>query len=166
MAQRRDDRTLGEKIADLITHMAGSWTFIISLGVFLGVWICINTLVLFDIIAFDKKPYILLNLILSFIAAFQAPFILMSQNRTEKKQDQAYRILFQELKELLEQDIEHEQEIANLEKEIKKDQELVRYQLNKLLISLQQAISLEQLTRKDIAEILEFYEEQENQEES
>jgi len=165
MANPKDDRTLGERIADLVTHFAGSWVFIISLGIVLCLWIALNTLFIFDVIAFDKKPYILLNLILSFIAAFQLPFILMSQNRTEKKQDTVYRVLFQEIKELVEQDIEHEQEIAHLEKEINEELRIVKTTLTKLLSSLQQAISLEKLTRKDIAEILEFCEEQENQEE-
>ena len=76
--------TFGEKMADRIALFAGSWTFI---GIFLGVlavWIFINSMALL-IKPFDPFPYILMNLILSCIAALQAPVIMMSQNRQEKK---------------------------------------------------------------------------------
>jgi len=157
-----DNRTFADKVSDLITHFAGSWKFILLFAFFLMAWLFINTLVLFDVVAFDKKPFILLNLVLSFVAAFQAPFIMMSQNRAEKKQDEAYRNLFAEIKELVEQDIQQEQEIENLEREIREDMHVIKAQQSKLLASLQQAISLEQLTRKDLAEILEHYEEEED----
>jgi uncharacterized membrane protein len=155
-----DDRTVGEKIADAVAHFGGSWKFIIIFTVSLIVWITINTLTICNVIAFDKPPYILLNLILSFIAAFQAPFIMMSQNRTEKKQDQAYRLLFGELKELLEQDIEHEKEIQQLSREIMKSQQAVRDQHARLLVILQQAILLQEVHKNDLAEIIRHYEEE------
>ncbi|KLU63848.1 hypothetical protein DEAC_c42130 [Desulfosporosinus acididurans] len=68
-----------DKLADRIAAFGGSWGFIIIFATFLSAWILINTL---NIIGhFDPPPFILLNLILSFIAAFQAPIIMMSQNR-------------------------------------------------------------------------------------
>lgn len=70
---------ISDRIADKVAAFGGSWTFIIIFGLFLLLWILINTLPFF--FQFDPKPFILLNLILSFIAAFQAPLIMMSQNR-------------------------------------------------------------------------------------
>ena len=75
MHTRRSDR-----IADKVAAFGGSWTFIIIFSSFLVLWILINTLAFLGL-QFDPKPFILLNLILSFIAAFQAPIIMMSQNR-------------------------------------------------------------------------------------
>ena len=75
--------TLGEKLADKMSEIAGSWTFIIIFGIFLATWILIN--VKFLISAVDPYPFILLNLVLSCIAALQAPVIMMSQNRQAKK---------------------------------------------------------------------------------
>lgn len=69
-----------DRIADKVASFGGSWTFIIIFGVFLLTWILINALPLTSL-HFDPKPFILLNLVLSFIAAFQAPVIMMSQNR-------------------------------------------------------------------------------------
>lgn len=71
-----------EKIADAFTKVAGSWTFIIVFGLFLIIWIVLNTM---GIINCDKYPFTLLNLLLSCLAAFQAPIIMMSQNRQSKK---------------------------------------------------------------------------------
>ncbi|QSO53252.1 DUF1003 domain-containing protein [Alicyclobacillus curvatus] len=73
--------TWSHRLADRIATFGGSWTFIVSFAVFLGAWIVWNTLRLTLPAHFDKPPFILLNLILSFIAAFQAPVIMMSQNR-------------------------------------------------------------------------------------
>src|SRR5688572_26658934 len=109
-----DDRTFGERVSDEVTQFGGSWRFIIIAGIFFAIWIAFNTLIYFEIWQFDKFPYILLNLILSFIAAFQAPFIMMSQNRAEKKQDEGYRFLFNEIKELIKQDMESELRIEML----------------------------------------------------
>lgn len=78
---RKDTRTTGEKVSDNITEFAGSWTFIFLFAAILTVWILVNTLRVFNPVTWDRPPFILLNLCLSFIAAFQAPFILMSQNR-------------------------------------------------------------------------------------
>ncbi|GMA59653.1 DUF1003 domain-containing protein [Alicyclobacillus fastidiosus] len=69
-----------DRLADRIASFGGSWSFIIIFAIVLAVWILWNTLP-FIPLRFDKPPFILLNLCLSFIAAFQAPIIMMSQNR-------------------------------------------------------------------------------------
>jgi len=87
-------RTLGQKASDWVTKWVGSWTFIILLFVFMGIWIWVNVYMV--IFRWDPYPFILFNLILSCLAAVQAPIILMSQNRqTERdrvKAEQDYRI--------------------------------------------------------------------------
>lgn len=79
--------TTGQKLADKIASFGGSWTFIISFFSFLILWMTINIWLL-AAKAFDPYPFILLNLILSCIAAIQAPIIMMSQNRQEQKDRQ------------------------------------------------------------------------------
>ena len=74
----------GDRLADKIASFGGSWKFIIIFSGILFVWIIINTIVLL-IKPFDPYPFILLNLILSCLAAIQAPIIMMSQNRQEAK---------------------------------------------------------------------------------
>ena len=69
-----------DRIADKVAAFGGSWAFIIAFAVFLFLWILVNMLPFLPV-HFDPHPFILLNLILSFIAAFQAPIIMMSQNR-------------------------------------------------------------------------------------
>lgn len=76
--------TIGDRIADKIAEFGGSWTFIISFFSFLIIWMIINIWVL-STKPFDPYPFILLNLILSCLAAIQAPIIMMSQNRQEAK---------------------------------------------------------------------------------
>jgi len=76
--------TLGQKIADNVATFGGSWSFIITFFSFLIIWVAINIWVL-TYQPFDPYPFILLNLILSTLAAFQAPIIMMSQNRKEHK---------------------------------------------------------------------------------
>lgn len=78
------DLTLGQKLADRVAAFGGSWTFIFTFFVFMVVWMIINIWLLASK-AFDPFPFILLNLILSCIAAIQAPIIMMSQNRQEQK---------------------------------------------------------------------------------
>ncbi len=77
-------RTYGEKLSDKVATFGGSWKFIIIFGVILMLWIIYNTWIMVNK-SFDPYPYILLNLILSCIAAIQAPIIMMSQNRKEMK---------------------------------------------------------------------------------
>jgi uncharacterized membrane protein len=77
-------RNFGQKIADKVADFGGSWTFIISFVVFIVIWIGSNVYILTNK-GFDPYPFILLNLILSCVAALQAPVIMMSQNRQEEK---------------------------------------------------------------------------------
>jgi uncharacterized membrane protein len=70
-----------DKFADKIASFGGSWRFIILFFSILVLWIIINSLSITKIIHFDEAPFILLNLVLSFLAGFQAPIIMMSQNR-------------------------------------------------------------------------------------
>lgn len=79
-----DSLTFGQRVADSIAEFGGSWTFIISFFSFLIVWMLINIFWLAQT-AFDPYPFILLNLLLSCLAAIQAPIIMMSQNRREQK---------------------------------------------------------------------------------
>jgi uncharacterized membrane protein len=76
--------SFGERLADKIAAFGGSWTFLICFGIFLFIWIGMNSLVLLWR-PLDPYPFIFLNLILSCIAAIQAPIIMMSQNRQEAK---------------------------------------------------------------------------------
>ena len=79
----REKYTLGQRAADAIAKFAGSWAFIFSFTGVLILWMVINTLLAAH--AFDPYPFILLNLVLSCVAAIQAPLIMMSQNRQEEK---------------------------------------------------------------------------------
>lgn len=76
--------TFGERTADYVAEFGGSWTFILSFGAVLVVWITINAIGLM-VQPFDPYPFILLNLVLSCLAALQAPIIMMSQRRQETK---------------------------------------------------------------------------------
>ena len=76
--------SFGERLADRIASFGGSWKFLIYFGIFIALWIGINSLLLLSR-SLDPYPFILLNLILSCLAAMQAPVIMMSQNRQEDK---------------------------------------------------------------------------------
>jgi uncharacterized membrane protein len=76
--------TFGERLSDHIAEFGGSWKFLITFGAVLVIWIAINGVLLVTQ-AFDPYPFILLNLILSCLAAVQAPVIMMSQNRAEAR---------------------------------------------------------------------------------
>lgn len=76
--------SVGDRISDKIAEFGGSWRFILSFGAFMAVWIGLNTVQLISQ-PFDEYPFILLNLMLSTVAALQAPVIMMSQNRAQKK---------------------------------------------------------------------------------
>jgi uncharacterized membrane protein len=76
--------TFGEKVADKVAEFGGSWRFIIIFAIILAIWVAINSAVLIGN-AFDPYPFILLNLVLSCLAAIQAPIIMMSQNRQEAR---------------------------------------------------------------------------------
>lgn len=76
--------TWGQVLADKVAEFGGSWTFIVAFFTILAVWIVLNVVFLREK-SFDPYPFILLNLVLSCIAAIQAPIIMMSQNRQEDK---------------------------------------------------------------------------------
>ncbi|MDP4271287.1 MAG: DUF1003 domain-containing protein [Bacteroidota bacterium] len=119
--------TAGQRIADKVASFGGSWTFIISFGVFILIWITANVYWLLNK-GFDPYPFILLNLILSCLAALQAPVIMMSQNRQEEKdRDRAKKDYMINLKSELEirtlrEEIDHfimdqQQEFLELQKD-------------------------------------------------
>ncbi|HWB03386.1 MAG TPA: DUF1003 domain-containing protein [Verrucomicrobiales bacterium] len=87
LAQKPDEpdggRTLGERLSDRLAAFGGSWRFIIWFGGFIGLWILVNAIS--GLHAPDPYPFILLNLVLSCLAALQAPVIMMSQNRQEDR---------------------------------------------------------------------------------
>ena len=88
LADKLDDDTpkftFGQRVADKVATFGGSWTFIIIFATFLAIWIIVNVFWFLNK-GFDPYPFILLNLILSTLAAIQAPVIMMSQNRQEEK---------------------------------------------------------------------------------
>jgi uncharacterized membrane protein len=119
--------TFGQRIADKVAFFGGSWKFIILFGLFLLIWILVNIYWLANK-GFDPYPFILLNLILSSLAAIQAPVIMMSQNRQEEKdRERAKRDYMVNLKSELEIRMLHEkidhliihqqQEILDIQKE-------------------------------------------------
>ena len=79
----KEKYTLGQRASDVIAKFAGSWAFIFSFTGVLVLWMIVNTLLAAK--AFDPYPFILLNLVLSCVAAIQAPLIMMSQNRQAEK---------------------------------------------------------------------------------
>lgn len=118
-----EKRTFGDKLADIVTAIIGSWPFIITFIIFLFFWMFLNEFAH----GFDSYPFILLNLILSCIASLQAPIIMMSQNREAKKESlrnkNDYRI---DLKSELILEVLHEQML-----EIAKNQQKLINILNK-----------------------------------
>lgn len=81
--KEKEKYTFGQRAADIIAKFAGSWAFIFSFAGVLIIWMVINTILAAK--AFDPYPFVLLNLVLSCVAATQAPLIMMSQNRQEEK---------------------------------------------------------------------------------
>ncbi|WP_252393666.1 DUF1003 domain-containing protein [Candidatus Rhodoblastus alkanivorans] len=82
-----EHRTLGERLSDQLASFGGSWAFLISFGVVMLIWMAFN-IARGERAAFDPYPFILLNLVLSCLAAIQAPVIMMSQKRQEEKDRQ------------------------------------------------------------------------------
>lgn len=128
-----EELSFGERVSDKIAEFGGSWPFIFTFVAFMGVWIALNTM---QAIAqpFDEYPFILLNLMLSTVAAIQAPVIMMSQNRAQKKDrlksDLDYQVnvkselmlqqLHKKIDRLMEEDILHlRKEMALLKKRTK-----------------------------------------------
>lgn len=83
--QEEAKMTFGDKVADRVSEIAGSWGFILGFSLFLIFWIVLNGFILTGNSKIDSYPFILLNLLLSCIAALQAPIIMMSQNRQAAK---------------------------------------------------------------------------------
>jgi uncharacterized membrane protein len=117
--------TFGERLADKVATIGGSWSFIVSFSAFLVVWAGINSLVLAQG-AFDPYPYVFLNLLLSMLAALQAPVIMMSQNRQAAKDRLAAALDY-------EVNLKSETEIAALHEKVDRLQEQIA-----ALIALQQ----------------------------
>lgn len=119
------DLTLGQRLSDRVASFGGSWKFIILFAIILFVWILFNSLMP-DKDKFDPYPYILMNLVLSCIAAIQAPIIMMSQNRQEEKdRERAKQDYMVNLKSELEIRLLHEK-LDHLI--IDQQQELIKYQ--------------------------------------
>src|SRR6185312_12061703 len=124
--------TLGQRIADIVASNMGSWRFIIIQSIILTFWIILNITAWVE--RWDPYPFILLNLALSFQAAYAAPFIMMSQNRQQDIDRQAAEHDYQvnikaELEiELLHQKIDElrEKEVLNLSDSVKQLTELLR----------------------------------------
>ena len=93
--EQQERMSMGERISDKVAEFGGSWTFIFIFAAVMLVWLILNTAALF-MRHFDPYPYILLNLVLALITAFQAPVIMMSQNRQAAKDrlraDQDYEV--------------------------------------------------------------------------
>ncbi|UCG95334.1 MAG: DUF1003 domain-containing protein [archaeon] len=113
----RKKLTLGEKAADKLTKVAGSWSFIISMLVFMAIWMWINISAYIG--HWDPYPFILLNFVLSCLAALQAPIILMSQNREAQRDRQRAEYDYQV-------DKKAEREIKDMQKDLKKMEKLVK----------------------------------------
>jgi uncharacterized membrane protein len=115
--------TLGERIADLVAAVMGSWTFIVAQSLVLFLWIAVNA---YFGRAWDPYPFILLNLVLSFQAAYAAPIIMMAQNRQatidRRRAEQDYDV---NLKAELEIELLHQKMDLMREQEIKRLTELV-----------------------------------------
>lgn len=129
-----DSISFGDKVSDSVARVAGSWRFIIIFLIVLCTWIVINSIALLH--AVDPYPYILLNLILSCVAALQAPIIMMSQNRQDAKDrirsENDYKVnlktelimedLHKKMDALILNQIEQKRILSILEKKAKQDQ--------------------------------------------
>jgi len=113
----REEFTLGQRAADKLTEFAGSWTFIFSLLIFVAIWMSLN--ILMFIYRWDPYPFILLNFILSCLAALQAPVILMSQNRSNQR-DRIRAMYDYEINK------KAENEIENIQKDLEEIKKLIK----------------------------------------
>jgi uncharacterized membrane protein len=122
--EMEENLTFGQRIADKVAAFGGSWTFIILFGAIMFVWVLLNTTALLRN-HFDPYPYILLNLVLSMLAAMQAPIIMMSQNRQSSKDriqsDMDYQV-----------NLKAELEVAHLHHKLDRMYERLEAQLAKL----------------------------------
>ena len=125
----KEKYTLGQCAADKIAKFAGSWAFIFSFTGVLILWMAVNALLAAK--AFDPYPFILLNLVLSCVAAIQAPLIMMSQNRQEEKDrhraENDYKVnlkteimiedIFDKVTAILKKQSEMEKQLGNIQRE-------------------------------------------------
>lgn len=125
----KEKYTLGQRAADKIAKFAGSWAFIFSFTGVLILWMVVNTVLATK--AFDPYPFILLNLVLSCVAAIQAPLIMMSQNRQEEKDrhraENDYKVnlkteimiedIFDKVTAILKKQSEIEKQLGNMQSE-------------------------------------------------
>lgn len=110
-------RTFGERAADNLTEYAGSWGFIFGFLILLGVWMLVNIYAWVN--TWDPYPFILLNLVLSCIAALQAPIILMSQNRAAERDRMNAKYDYQVNRKA-------EREIRNMQDDLEEIKKLIR----------------------------------------
>ena len=120
-----DEATFGQRLSDKVADFGGSWTFILGFGAFIVVWIILNSFWMKNKGA-DPYPFILLNLMLSCLAALQAPIIMMSQNRQEEKDRRRARSDYMI-------NLKSEIEIRNLHEKIDKFQQTHNDLVQKLL---------------------------------
>ena len=125
----KEKYTLGQRAADKIAKFAGSWAFIFSFTAVLILWMAVNAVLAAK--AFDPYPFILLNLVLSCVAAIQAPLIMMSQNRQEEKDrhraENDYKVnikteimiedIFDKITAILKKQSEMEKQLGNIQNE-------------------------------------------------
>ena len=119
--QEESKMTNGDRLADKLSEVAGSWGFILGFSAFLIFWIVLNAFILRGDNKIDEYPFILLNLLLSCLAALQAPVIMMSQNRQAKKDslrnqndyrtDLKSELILEELHSKMEKIIKNQKEI-------------------------------------------------------
>ncbi len=129
VSPEKEKYTLGQRAADKIAKFAGSWAFIFSFTGVLILWMVVNAALAAK--AFDPYPFILLNLVLSCVAAIQAPLIMMSQNRQEEKDRQRaendYKVnlkteimiedIFDKVTAILKKQSEMEKQLGNIQRE-------------------------------------------------
>lgn len=113
----QEKQTKGEKAADKMADFVGSWSFLIIISVVLVFWIILN--VIAYELSWDPYPFILLNLLLSVVAAVQGPIILMSQNRMEKKDRLRSELDY-------ETDIKAEKEIEEIKKQLEEIKSMLK----------------------------------------
>ena len=119
--QEEAKMTTGDRVADKLSEVAGSWRFILGFTAFLIFWIILNTIILKSGKQIDEYPFILLNLLLSCLAALQAPIIMMSQNRQAAKDslrnqndyrtDLKSELILEELHDKMEKILKNQKEI-------------------------------------------------------
>ncbi len=138
---KRSQSSSGEQIADFVTATVGSWRFILIQSFLLGVWIVLN--IISWVKHWDEYPFILLNLALSFQAAYATPFILMSQNRqSEVDRDKAKQDLDIDTKAEMEIESLHHKLDSLRDKEIAELREMLSMQ-NQTIQRLEEMLSRE-----------------------